>query len=88
MQQPSSVQGLRVDATLDLRGKTPPECYSKTREQLARMVEDHILEVCVDEGEVLRTLPFGLRADGHEILISEPMSGGVRMLVRKRSLLP
>ena len=87
MQQPSSVQGLRVDASLDLRGKTPPECYGKTREQLARMVEDQILEICVDEGEVLRTLPFGLRADGHEILISEPMSGGVRMLVRKRSLL-
>lgn len=83
-----SIQGLRVDATVDLRGMEPPACFQQAREHLARMAEEHILELHVDEGEVLRTLPYGLRADGHEILISEPASQGIRMLVRKRSLLP
>ena len=36
--------------------------------------------------EALSTIPFGLRAEGHEILVSEPMNGGVRLLVRKRAL--
>ncbi len=84
----SSIQGLRVDTSVDLRGMEPPACYQQAREQLARMPEGHILEMHVDEGEVLRTLPYGLRADGHEILVSEPATRGVRMLVRKRALLP
>ena len=83
-----SVQGLRVDLSLDVRGTEGPDGFQKARSTLAQMQEQQILELYVDEGEVLRTLPFGLRADGHEILISEPASKGVRMLIRKQSLLP
>ena len=82
----SSIQGLRVDATLDLRGIDPPAGYQKAREKLSGLEEEHVLEIHVEEA-ALRTLPFGLRADGHEILVSEPTMQGVRMLVRKRSLL-
>ena len=84
----SSSDKLRVNHSLDVRGLAGPESYRKTVERLKGMVENEILEVTIDEGAVLRTLPFGLRAEGHEILVSEPTNNGVRLLVRKRSLLP
>ena len=82
----SFLSGLRVDAALDLRGVNPPDCFQRAREHLAPMAEDQILELHVDEGEVLRTLPYALRADGHEIVVSEPAKEGIRLLVRKRVL--
>ena len=81
-------EGLRVDHSLDLRGLDSPSSYRKAVEQLKAMAENEVLELSIDEGDALRTLPFGLRAEGHEILVSEPANGGVRLLVRKRSLLP
>ena len=81
-----SLQGLRVDASLDIRGIERPEAYLKAVERLQQMAENEVLELYVDEGEPLRTIPFGLRAEGHEILVSEPAKEGVRLLVRRRSL--
>ncbi|HEX9779653.1 MAG TPA: sulfurtransferase TusA family protein [bacterium] len=78
-------QGLRVDATLDVRGQDPSSSYVKARTQLDGMSEGQVLELHLDEGEVLRRLPFGLRAEGHEILVSEPATEGIRLLVRKRA---
>ena len=84
----ASSEGLRVDHSLDLRGLDGPSSYRKAVEQLKGMEEDEVLELSIDEGEPLRTVPFGLRAEGHEILVSEPVTSGVRLLVRKRSLPP
>ena len=83
-----SLQGLRVDQTLDVRGVERPGDYLKAVEQLQQMAENEVLELHIDEGEPLRTIPFGLRAEGHEILVSEPAKVGVRLLVRKRSPIP
>jgi TusA-related sulfurtransferase len=80
--------GLRVDQTLDLRGVAGPAGYQRALDQLKAMAENEILEVSLDEGDALNTIPYGLRAEGHEILVSEPTQQGVRLLVRKRSLLP
>jgi len=85
MVQPSG--GLRVDQSLDLRGVAGPAGYQKALGQLKAMAENEILEVSLDEGDALNTIPYGLRAEGHEILVSEPTQQGVRLLVRKRSLL-
>lgn len=52
------------------------------------MAENEVLELAIDEGEPLRSIPFALRAEGHEILVSEPATPGVRLLIRKRKLLP
>ena len=83
-----SIRGLRVDQSLDIRGVERPAAYQQAVERLQAMEENHVLELHLDEGEPLRTIPFGLRAEGHEILVSEPATPGVRLLVRKRSLLP
>ena len=84
----TSNRGLRVDQTLDLRAVEGPRAYAQAVERLKAMAEDAVLELYLDEGESLRTIPFGLRAEGHEILVSEPANEGVRLLVRKRSLIP
>ena len=80
--------GLRVDQTLDIRGLDRPQAYAQTIQRLQGMAENDILELHIDEGEALDTLPFALRAEGHEILVSEPAQQGIRLLVRKRSLIP
>ena len=81
-----SLQGLKVDQSLDLRGTASPDGYRKAVAQLNDMKEYEILELHIDEGEALDAIPFALRAEGHEIVISEPATGGVRLLVRKRVL--
>ena len=86
MTQPT--RGLRIDHSLDVRGKAVPDGYHQALERLRGMAEEEVLELAIDEGEPLRTIPFALRAEGHEILVSEPANPGVRLLVRKRALLP
>ena len=84
----SAKRALRVDQSLDGRNTDGPKAYTTAAEKLHGMEEDHVLELYLDEGEPLRTIPFALRADGHEILISEPATPGVRLLVRRRALIP
>ncbi len=79
--------GLRIDQSLDIRGTESPAGYQQAVEKLRAMDENDVLELYMDEGEPLTTIPFGLRAEGHELLVSEPANRGVRLLVRKRSLL-
>ena len=81
--------GLKIDQSLDIRGVESPAGYQQAVERLKAMAENEIMELSLDEGAALDTIPFGLRAEGHEILISEPApTNGVRLLVRKRSPLP
>ena len=81
-------RGLRVDQSLDTRHSPHPAGYHEAVVRLNAMAENEILELHIDDGESLLTIPFGLRAEGHEILVSEPAANGVRLLIRKRSLLP
>ena len=81
-------RGLRVDQSLDTRSLAHPASYHEAVSRLNAMTENEVLELYIDEGDSLRTIPFGLRAEGHEILVSEPAANGVRLLIRKRSLLP
>ena len=79
-----STKGLRVDRSLDARGLEGPVAYRKALEALKDLKEYEVLELYLDDGDPLRTIPFGLRAEGHEIVVSEPANSGVRLLVRKR----
>ena len=83
---PQSLQGLKVDQSLDVRGTPSPEGYRNAVVQLGVMKEYEVLELHIDDGEALEAIPFALRAEGHEILVSEPAKEGVRLLVRKRAL--
>jgi TusA-related sulfurtransferase len=81
----SSAKKLRVDQSLDVRGLEAPVGYHAAVQRLWEMAEEGVLELFIDEGEALRTVPFGLRAEGHEIVVSEPANNGVRLLIRKRA---
>lgn len=81
----SSLHRLHVHQTLDVRGNIRAEGYRLALERLKAMGEDEVLELYLDEGDLLETIPYGLRAEGHEILVSEPVKEGVRLLVRKRA---
>ena len=81
----ASKKQLHVASSLDVRGVDIPGNYLKAKEALEALKEEQILELYLDEGESLRRLPFGLRAEGHEILVSEPAKEGVRLLIRKRA---
>ena len=81
----SETPRLRVDASLDIRGVGNPEGYHRAVATLGELEDNEILDLSIDDGEALRTIPFGLRAEGHEILVSEPAQRGVRLLVRKRA---
>ena len=83
-----SMKGLRVDQSLDVRGLDGPAAYQKAVSRLKQMDDNDVLELYIHDGEALRTIPFGLRAEGHEIVVSEPAHNGIRLLVRKRTLLP
>ena len=80
----SSTKKLRVDQSLDLRGADRTAAYRELIDRLAAMADHQVLELYLDEGEALRSIPFGLRAEGHEIVVSEPAKPGVRLLLRKR----
>ena len=73
----SSTHKLQIDASLDTRGALGPASYQQALARLSQMAEQGVLELYLDEGEPLRTVPFGLRAEGHEILVSEPAKQGV-----------
>ena len=77
--------GLRVDQSLDVRGQEGPAGYQQAVERLTAMADGEILELHIDEGRALDTVPFALRAEGHELVVSEPAQPGVRLLVRKRA---
>lgn len=83
----SSLRGLKVDQSLDVRGQPSPDGYRQAVEKLRAMAENEVLELYIDEGEALNAVPFALRAEGHEILVSEPAISGVRLLVKRRVLL-
>lgn len=73
-----------MDQSYDARGVKSPEAYHKAVDHLGTMKEFEVLELHIDEGEALEAIPFALRAEGHEIIVSEPAKEGVRLLVKKR----
>ena len=80
-----AVEKLRVDRSLDIRSESTPQDYWHAKQAMDALSESQVLELYLDEDEQLRRIPFGLLAEGHEIIVSEPAShGSVRLLVRKR----
>ena len=66
MRRSRGMENLRVDHSLDARGMESAASYRKAVAQLKTMAENAIVELSIDDGEALRTIPFGLLAEGHE----------------------
>ena len=72
-----------ITVSLDLRGIRCPMNYIKTKLKLDELEAGDTLEVFIDDGEAVRGLPMGLRNEGHEILVTEPVNPGYRVVIKK-----
>ncbi|MEK6622371.1 MAG: sulfurtransferase TusA family protein [Planctomycetota bacterium] len=71
------------DDSIDLRGVLCPINFVKTKLKLEMMDSGQILEVILDDGEPIRSVPRSLKEEGHKIIKVENKEGAYRLLVKK-----
>ena len=71
------------DFCLDLRGVACPLNFVKTKIQLDRMNKNQILEVLLDSGEAIESIPPSIIQEGHEILLNEQLENHFKILILK-----
>jgi|SRR3990167_5294587 len=68
---------------LDLRGVACPLNFVKTKIQLEKMNKGQILEVWLDPGEAIESVPPSVIAEGHEILNKECIDNYFNLKIKK-----
>jgi tRNA 2-thiouridine synthesizing protein A len=71
------------DDFIDLRGVLCPINFVKTKLKLDMMDSGQILEVILDDGEPMRSVPRSLKEEGHKIIKVENLQGAYHLLVKK-----
>ena len=71
------------DITLDLRGIACPLNFVKTKIQLEKMQSGEKLEVLLDPGEAIESVPPSVLEEGHLILFVEPVENYFKVLIKK-----
>lgn len=71
------------DDQIDLRGVLCPINFVKTKLKLEMMDSGQILEVILDDGEPIRSVPRSLKEEGHKIIKVENLNGAYRLMVKK-----
>lgn len=74
---------LTPDESLDLSGVKCPINFVKTKLKMEEMEIGQLLEVVVDDGEPIRSVPKSLKEEGHKILKVDEVDGRYRLLVKK-----
>ncbi|MFQ5965382.1 MAG: sulfurtransferase TusA family protein [Candidatus Scalinduaceae bacterium] len=74
-----------VDEKIDLRGVLCPINFVKTKLKLEMMEGGQILEVILDDGEPMRSVPRSVKEEGHEIIKVEKVDGCYKILIKKGS---
>ncbi|MGR3320060.1 MAG: sulfurtransferase TusA family protein [Candidatus Anammoxibacter sp.] len=73
---------LTPDESLDLSGVKCPINFVKTKLKMEEMETGQLLEVIVDDGEPIRSVPKSLKEEGHKILKVDDLGGKYRLLVK------
>ena len=73
----------KADATLDLSGVKCPINFVKTKLKLEELETGQLLEVVVDDGEPIRSVPKSLKDEGHKILKVDDLGGRFKLLIKK-----
>ena len=71
------------DDCIDLRGVLCPINFVKTKLKLEMMDSGQILEVILDDGEPIRSVPRSVKEEGHKIVKVENREGAYRLLIKK-----
>ncbi|MDN3511427.1 MAG: sulfurtransferase TusA family protein [Candidatus Jettenia sp. CY-1] len=74
---------INPDEQIDLRGVLCPINFVKTKLKLEMMDSGQVLEVILDDGEPIRSVPRSLKEEGHKIIKVENLQGAYRLLVKK-----
>ncbi len=71
------------DDRIDLRGVLCPINFVKTKLKLEMLDSGQILEVILDDGEPIRSVPRSVKEEGHKIVKVENMGNAYRLLIKK-----
>ncbi|MEK7290976.1 MAG: sulfurtransferase TusA family protein, partial [Planctomycetota bacterium] len=74
---------LTPDDQIDLRGVLCPINFVKTKLKLEMMDSGQVLEVLLDDGEPIRSVPRSVKEEGHKIIKVENIEGAYRLLIKK-----
>ena len=74
---------IKSDFLIDLRSVSCPLNFVKTKIELEKMRIDEVLEVWLDPGEAIESVPKGLIEEGHEILLQEEIDNYFRVMIKK-----
>lgn len=74
---------MQVDKKIDLRGVECPLNFVKTKIQLDEMEKGQILEVLLDSGEAIESVPPSVIEEGHSILLQEKVEDYFRVLIQR-----
>lgn len=77
-----------VNFVLDLRSIECPLNFVRTKIQLEKMKTGEILEVWLDPGEAIESVPKGVIEEGHEILSQEKAENYFKILILCKDQLP
>lgn len=72
------------DFSLDLRGITCPLNFVKTKIQLDKMNSGETLEVFLDSGEAIESVPPSVIEEGHKIISQEEVNNYFKIRVIKQ----
>ena len=71
------------DGKIDLRGVLCPINFVKTKLKLEMMDSGQVLEVILDDGEPIRSVPRSIKEEGHRVVKVENIDGAYRLLIKK-----
>lgn len=73
---------IHVDDKIDVMGVDCPENYIKTKLKLEAMKNGQILEVTLDDGEPMRSVPRSIKEDGHQVIHLEQFEDGYKIYIK------
>ena len=73
----------KPDFSLDLRGEICPINFVKTKLKLEEMGRGEILEVLIDAGEPIVSVPRSIKEEGHKVINVQKVDEHFRLLIEK-----
>ena len=74
---------LETNVILDLRGVPCPLNFVKTKIQLEKMQQGEVLEVLLDPGEAIESVPLSVTEEGYKMLLQLPVENYFKVLIQK-----
>lgn len=79
----NSMDEIKVNERLDLRGVLCPINFVKTKLKLEEMRSGEVLEIILDDGEPIMNVPRSVKEEGHRIVRVENMEEAFKLFIKK-----